>query len=254
VVFKKLRASLGSGVSVDTVLSNPNCVPGGVLAGEVRFTGGKVDYEVEGITLALSARVEVDTDDGTHHTWLEFSRAQVAGRFILAEGTQHAAPFQIPVPWETPITSVFGQSMRGMAVGLNTELELKGALDKGDTDPVEVHAMPAQQALLDGLLRLGFRFKAADLEKGRLYGSAMPFFQEIEFYAGGNYSHRINELEVTFIAKESSMEVLLEIDKRGGFLSSGHDAYNRFPVSYADAERMDWAAWLDQRFAALGAR
>jgi sporulation-control protein len=254
VVFKKLRASLGSGVSVDTVLSNPNCVPGGVLAGEVRFGGGKVDYEVESITLALAAKVEVDTDDGEYNTWMEFSRTQVTGRFTLQEGASHAVPFQFPVPWETPVTSVFGQQLRGMSVGLTTELELKGALDKGDSDPVQVHAMPTQQALLDGLLRLGFQFKGADLEKGTLQGSRLPFYQEIEFHAGPAYSRRMSQLEVTFIAGGSSMDVLLEMDKRGGFLTASRDAHNRFTVPYSEADRVDWASWLDQRFASLGVK
>ena len=30
------------------------------------------------------------------------------------------------------------------------------------------------------------------------------------------------------------MDVILEADKRGGFLTSSHDAYNRFTVRYDD--------------------
>jgi sporulation-control protein len=254
VVFSRLKASLGAGVSVDTVLTNPNVTPGGILAGEVRFTGGKVDYEVEGITLTLGAKVEVESGDEEYNTWMEFHRAPAAGRFVLTAGAAHAVPFQVAVPWETPVTAVFGQRLRGMSLGLRTELALDKALDKHDSDAIEVHALPAQQALLDGLARLGFGFRGADLEQGRLYGSTLPFFQEIEFYGGGRYARRINELELTFIARESSMDVLLEIDKRGGFLSAGHDSYNRFTVDYAEAQRLDWESWLDQRFSALTGR
>jgi sporulation-control protein len=141
-----------------------------------------------------------------------------------------------------------------MALHLRTELELAGALDKDDSDPIQVHALPAQQRLLDALARLGFRFHGADLERGRLHGSTMPFYQEIEFYPGGQYSHAMKELELTFIARDTSMDVMLEIDKRGGFLTSGGDAYNRFTVDYATVEQQDWEGWLHQRLAAVTGR
>ncbi len=38
---------------------------------------------------------------------------------------------------------------------------------------------------------------------------------------------------------------MLEIDKRGGMFTEGHDAYGHFTVDHASAERTDWAAQLD---------
>jgi sporulation-control protein len=254
VVFSRLKASLGGGVTVDTVLSSPHVTPGSMLGGEIRFTGGKVDYEVEGITLGLGALVEIEQGDSEGHRWIEFLKAPAAGRFQLPAGAAHAIPFQLEVPWETPISAVFGQPLRGMSVGLRTELELAKAMDKSDSDPIEVHALPAQQGFLEGLSRLGFGFRKADLELGRLHGSTMPFYQEIEFVPGGQYSRFMRELEVTFIAGPASMDVLLEFDKRGGFLTAGGDAYNRFTVRHDEAAQIDWTSWLDQRFAALSRR
>jgi sporulation-control protein len=254
MVFKRLKASLGSGVSVDTVLTNPNVVPGGELSGEVRFTGGSVDYDVDGIILTLVALVEVESGDNEYKSHQEFFRAPVAGRFQLREGASHAVPFQLTVPWETPITAVYGQQLRGMSLHLRTELELAGALDKDDSDAIHVHALPAQQRILDALGRLGFRFHGADLERGRVYGSSMPFYQEIEFYPGPQYSRAMKELELTFIAGPTSMDVLIELDKRGGFLSAGGDAYNRFTVDYASVDQQDWEGWLNQRLAAITSR
>ena len=72
-----------------------------------------------------------------------------------------------------------------MRLGVQTELALAGAMDKGDLDPLFVNPLPAQEHVLGALDRLGFRFKKADLERGTLRGSQMPFFQEIEYYAGG---------------------------------------------------------------------
>ena len=74
------------------------------------------------------------------------------------------------MPWETPITEVYGQHLHGMTMGLRTELEVARAVDKGDLDAVAVHPLPAQERILDALLRLGFRFSQADVERGRIHG------------------------------------------------------------------------------------
>ncbi|WP_405086248.1 sporulation protein [Microbispora sp. NBC_01389] len=60
-----------------------------------------------------------------------------------------------------------------------------------------------------------------------------PFYQEIDYHAGPEWRRYFNELELTFIAGPHSMDVILEADKRGGFLTSGHDVYNRFQVGTA---------------------
>ena len=39
--------------------------------------------------------------------------------------------------------------------------------------------------------------------------------------------------------------MVLEIDKRGGVFTEGRDAFGRFTVDHATADRTDWAAQLD---------
>ena len=153
-------------------------------------------------------------------------------------------PFSFPVPWETPITDVYGQRLHGMTMGLRTELVVAQAVDKGDLDQVAVHPLPAQERVLEAFARLGFRFARADLEHGGIYGvhQQLPFYQEIEFYPPPQYAGAINEVEVTFVADPSGVDVILEFDKRGGFLAPGHDAYGRFRVSHAEADTADWTA------------
>jgi hypothetical protein len=56
----------------------------------------------------------------------------------------------------------------------------------------------------------------------------LPSYQEIEFYPLPQLIGTINEVEVTFVADPEGVEVILEFDKRGGFLSAGHDADGRF--------------------------
>jgi sporulation-control protein len=234
MVFRKLMAAFGAGVEVDTVLSGTSVRPGELLRGVVNFRGGNADYKVEGIFIDLTAVVEVESGDNEYKTTYSFLRQQVAGSFQLSAGAAHSQPFEIPMPWETPISAIGGHPLHGMRLGVQTELALAGALDKGDLDPLFVNPLPSQEHVIAALDRLGFQFKKADLERGTLYGSTMPFFQEIEYYAGGNWRRYFNELELTFIAGPTQMDVILEADKRGGFLSSGHDAYNRFSVRYTD--------------------
>ncbi|MGH8878749.1 MAG: sporulation protein [Stackebrandtia sp.] len=225
MVFRKLKAAFGAGVSVDTVLSDSHVYPGGPLRGEVRFTGGGVDYNVQGITLELNAVVEVESGDNEYRTTYDFHRADVSGPFPLKEGASHAVPFEIQVPWETPLSSVGGNHLRGMRLGVATELKLEGALDKGDLDPLVVEPLPIHSRILEAIGQLGFAFHKADLEAGRISGSHMPFYQEIEYWSAGEFRRAFKALELTFISAPTTTKVILEVDKPGGFLSGGGDTY-----------------------------
>ncbi|WP_433296773.1 sporulation protein [Actinoplanes sp. CA-030573] len=245
MVFKKMMRAFGvGGPSVDTVLANPNTRPGLTLDGQVRILGGDHDAAIEQVILGLVTRVEHEHGDG----FVEFHRVPVAGAFQLRAGERRDLPFSFPVPWETPITDVYGRRLHGMTMGLRTELMVAKAVDKGDLDQVAIHPLPAQERILDAFAQLGFRFARADLEHGGIYGvrQQLPFYQEIEFYPSPQFAGAINEVEVTFIADPSGVEVVLEFDKRGGFLQPGHDAYGRFRIAHTEVETTDWTAVVAQ--------
>ncbi|RGC69262.1 Sporulation-control protein spo0M [Micromonospora sp. MW-13] len=248
MVFKKMLGAFGvGGPSVDTVLSNPGTRPGLVLAGQVNLTGGGHDVEIDHITLGLVTRVEAEGAEEEYDALVEFHRTQVAGGLRLSEGQRLSLPFQVPVPWETPVTTVYGQHLHGMTMGLRTEVAVRGAVDKGDLDPVHVHPLPVQERILEAFGRLGFQFKGADLERGYIAGlhQTMPFYQEIEYYAAPQYAHGVNEVELTFVTNEYGVDVVLEFDKRGGLFAGGHDSFGRYRVDHADADHVDWAAQVD---------
>ena len=248
MVFKKMLGAFGvGGPSVDTVLSNPNTRPGLPLTGQVNLTGGNHDVEIDHITLGLVTRVEVESDHGDHGAVGEFHRVVVASRLTLAAGQQLSIPFQVDMPWETPVTDVYGQHLHGMTMGLRTEVAVARAVDKGDLDPVAVHPLPVQERVLEAFARLGFRFKTADIEYGRLYGvnQTLPFYQEIEFWPGPQYAQGINEVELTFVANPHTVDVIVEFDKRGGMFTGGHDSVGRYTVSHADADTVDWERQVD---------
>ncbi len=193
--------------------------------------GGGSDYNVEGIFIDFTAVVEVESGDNEYHANYSFLRQPGRqARFHLTSGARHRAVPDPGRPGRAPISAIGGHPLRGMKLGVKTELSLAGALDKGDLDPLFVTPLPIQEHLIMALDRQGFRFSKADLERGTLQGSRMPFYQEIEYYAGPQWSRHFNALELTFITSPHAVDVILEADKRGGFMSSGHDTYNRFTV------------------------
>ncbi|MFH8987657.1 sporulation protein [Streptomyces sp. NPDC017940] len=254
--FKKLLASLGAGgASVETVLTEANVVPGGVVQGEVRIQGGSVDQRVEALSVGLQARVEVEGHDQETKQDIEFTKQRLGGAFELKAGAVHAVPFGLDIPWETPITHFAGRQLHGMNIGVTTELEIARAVDSGDLDPVNVHPLPAQQAILDAFGQLGFRFKSADMERGHIRGTRqrLPFYQEIEFFPPEQY-RGLNQVELSFVADDREMDVVLEMDKKPGLFSEGSDSYKSFKVGLNDFQGTDWAAYLNEWLSHVGSR
>jgi len=252
-----LRRVLALGVEVDTVLLDEYVLPGGYLTGEVRLLGGSVDQRVDGITLALLAHEWVT---GGREREDEFHRVAVSGPFTLPVRNTHVVPFRVPLPWETPLSEVNGQPIEDQAIRVRTELALAGALDKSDSDPLAVRALPAQQRIIDALANLGFRYFFADLETGRLPGSSLPIWQEIEFRPSAKYRDAMNELELTFIAGPSSVDILLEVSKyttvEPSFASlatrGSRDVLFRSTAEYSWLdEELDWESWVEERITTL---
>jgi sporulation-control protein len=235
------------GPSVETVLTSPDCRPGGFLEGQVQIVGGEHPVDIEYLAIGLLTRVEVESSDMDATADQEFHRERLTGSFRLERGARHEIGFNFDVPWETPITEVYGQHLHGMTMGLATELEVARAVDKSDLDAVAVHPLPAQERILDALLRLGFRFSRADVERGRVYGvhQTLPFYQEIEFFPPPQYAAGISQLELTFIPTPQTLQVVLEVDKRGGLFTEGRDAFGRFDIDYRTVDQQDWSAQLD---------
>ncbi|MBZ3901856.1 sporulation protein [Streptomyces griseiscabiei] len=247
MVFKRLLGSLGvGGPTVDTVLDPGAVRPGATLSGRVHLKGGDADFEIEHITLELVARVEAEHEEGESEGVAVFDRTTVGGGFRLAAGELREVPFTLALPWETPITELYGQAL-GIVLGVRTELAVADARDKGDLDQLNVTPLPAQEAILEALGRLGFGFRSADLEHGRIHGTGqqLPFYQEIELIPAPEYADRINEIELTFLAGPGGLEVVLEADKRGGAYSGSHDTLTRFTVSHAEVAQQDWNTLVD---------
>ena len=255
MAFRGMMARLGSGgAGVETVLDRPETTPGGAVTGTVHVTGGTVPQDVTEVRVALQATVEVERGDSSWREEVTFGTAAVAGAGRLEPGEQYRVPFSLSVPWQCPITAIDGWHLRGMRVGLRTRVDIPGSVDPGDLDPVTVLPLPVQRTVLHALDGLGFAFRGADVEKGHVRGSELPFYQEVEFAPPPGLRGRVNELEVTFLADPQGMDVVLEVDRRGGLLSEGRDVGGRLRLSHADTDVRTVAAHLDAAVRQLGAR
>ncbi|WP_017611151.1 sporulation protein [Nocardiopsis xinjiangensis] len=249
MVLKRLLAGIGfGGASVETVLDTPVATPGGALRGTVLIEGGEVEQHIEQLTVGLQSRVETEVGDHEIKNDVEFHRVSVGGQLDLSPGRRLHVPFELPVPWETPLTLHGNRRLHPMQVGVNTRLHVANAVDPGDVDPVDIQPLPSQTAVLDSLGSLGFAFKSADLERGRINRTRqqLPFYQEIEYRSPRRY-RGLNELELTMVTDHQGLDVVLELDKKRGLLfSEGRDTFHRFSVDHHGGAGRDWSGHLHQ--------
>lgn len=252
-MFSKVMASFGQGgATVDARLLDRNVRPGGTLHGEVILLGGQVDQEVESLAVTLLARVEQGTEGAT--TDLPFQNLQLAGRELVRTGAQIKVPFEVQMPWETPVTTVFGKYLTGMAVGLQTNLNLaRTVVDPQDVDAIPIEPLPAQHRILDAMTRIGCQFRSANLVKDRVAGvdQQLEFFQEINFAPPQGFASVFNEIAVTFLARPRDVQVVLDVDKRvrvlkgGGLSGRSQSRIGSFVVEYAAMGRTNWEQQIE---------
>ncbi|MQS06405.1 sporulation protein [Streptomyces alkaliphilus] len=255
MVFKRLLGSIGVGApTVDTVLEGGAVRPGGPLRGQVQLQGGQADFTIQHITLELVVRIGAPGapgagGDGKNLT--VFDRGVVAENFTLPQGALNSVPFELTLPWQTPITQLYGQPL-GVELGVRTELAIAAARDQGDLDMFAVEPLPAQEAVLEALGQEGFGFAAAALVPEALPGTGqqMPFYQEFDLVPPERFAHRVAELEMTFLPNPQGVEVVLEADKRAGTLPPGHPAGMLREVLAHDPAGRDWNAevlgWVER--------
>jgi sporulation-control protein len=255
-MFSKVLASFGQGgAKVDAQLLDHNVRPGGPLRGKVMLVGGQVDQEVQSLGVTLLARVEQGGDrDQVTLADLPFQNINLAGNAVVRAGQTLTVPFEVQLPWETPITTVLGKHLTGMAIGLQTMLDLGGSVvDPQDIDAVAIEPLPAQHRILDAFARLGFQFRAGGLEQNKITGldQQLPFYQEIRFAPSPAFAQAFFEVAVTFLATSAGMQVVLDVQKKvrvgkgSGLGPQGRPSIGAFPVDYARAGSVNWEQQIE---------
>lgn len=238
-MFKKLLASVGIGAAqVDTRLFKESLIPGEIVQGEVHIVGGDIAQEIDEIYMYVITHYEREANDSKVKEECVLLKHRLSERFSLQPKEQKAIPFAFQLPYETPLT------MGRQPVYLRTGLDIKNAIDPGDSDFIEVLPHPLMSKVIDAVKQLGFQLFKVDCEYNRYLGRNYPFVQEFEFRPTGSYRSRLEEMELIFFLKQDELEILLELDKRArGFLGAWEEAFNlderyaRFRLTAADEQR-----------------
>ncbi len=247
MAFKKLLARLGKGAaSVETTLETPVTHPGGEVRGVVVVAPGEVEQQVGFVAVALSAVVEVEGEDTEHETDVRFGEVRLAGEHTLTPGgAEQRYEFVLPVPVATPFTRLGGHELPKVRIGVRTELDLAGGVDGTDLDPIEVTALPLQEAVHRALAGLGFDLKGSDLERGGQ--GPFGFAQEVEYAPPSRWSDKMSEVEVSLTARdERTLDVTLQADRRSGWVTEGRDEVSRFTLGDGDDLEGVLVARLDE--------
>ncbi|MDA2806387.1 sporulation protein [Nocardiopsis suaedae] len=248
MAYMYLPASPGiGGPRVETVLPNPHVRPGEQVHGHVDLVGGAAPAHIGRILLGARAGVEAESD---RRTPVDAAAVQLSGPFVLAPGEHRRIPFAYPLNVQAPLTFAWGHPLRGSELGLSTFVEIAGGVRATDLDPLAVHPLPAQQAVLDAVAGLGFGLIGTDMERGGISGvhHDAPYHQEFEFRPGPNHIGRMEELELAFVAAPLGVLVVLEADKRGSLLSEGVDRRGGFQIPHQAA---DYRPQVHQQIEAL---
>ncbi|MEU9337901.1 sporulation protein [Streptomyces sp. NPDC048290] len=215
MVFRKFLSALGvNAPRVETVVENPAVRPGGTLHCTVTVAGGGADVDIERLRLELVVRAEDREADGSAGWYNPYTvvAADIDG-FRVAAGETVTHRVDLQVPWEMPLTHGRGARIRGGRAAVRTELAVDRAFDKGDFDEISVHALPAQDAVLQAYEDLGFRLHEAEVKIGLLRSAprmedrqTAPYWQEIDFFYPESWNMGRQELETVFIAREDSLD------------------------------------------------
>ena len=239
--FKNVLSKVGIGAAkIDTVLDSDVVYPGAPLTGTIHIEGGKVAQSIQKIDLDVRCNYMAEVvntrtaEDGEKIEEIEIvERTATLIAYDLPEvfeiqpGEQRQVSFSIEMPLASPLT--LGHSN----TWVETNLDIEFALDKSDRDYLQVNPNKLQAAVLEGLESLGLVL--ADAENEEVSRFELPFMQELEFEVqGGIFAGHIEEVEVIFINREESVQVLLEIDRHAlgiaGFFTSGFDDESRVAI------------------------
>ncbi|MFC7678433.1 sporulation protein [Paenibacillus sp. GCM10028914] len=212
--FNKILASVGIGaVQVDTRLEKSAYYPGEDIRGVIHITGGNVEQNVDKIYIKLMTEYTRESNDKKYSESFTLAKIRASDKLIVQPGEKLEIPFEFPLPLETPLT------LSRQPVWLRTGLDIENAIDPKDRDFIEVTPHPYAAVVFDAVSKLGFRFKEATCEYHSRLGRGIPFVQEIEFYPGREFAHRVKELELIMHLERDGLSVLVEVDRRGRGLS-----------------------------------
>jgi sporulation-control protein len=227
------RIGIGS-AEIDTILETETVQPGDSIPARIEIEGGSDDQEVDEIDLAIMTRYEVESDDGSSYSSEEITETELTDGFTIEAGEERTIdPGLIHVPESTPPT--IGKTQVWVYTGLDIDL----SVDPKDKDHLEVLPGPSLEALLEAVENLGFRRSSVDNVKSRSFGPGR-FAQEFEYKPrSGPYSGQLDEIELFPVRQGDRLEVVVEVDKRGGSIFGSDESHHRITIDGTDSAHIE---------------
>ncbi|MFE0649342.1 sporulation protein [Streptomyces sp. NPDC059534] len=213
MVFKRLLGRGGIPLEIDTIVQSEPARPGGLLTGEVVVRAPERDIEVGSVTLRLTANAPLfhKGDGDGEQEGDRFDYVSASGYFTLKKGGERRIHFRHRVKWETPLSELDGQELKGALLTLHTEVDAEGIKSQTDNDVVRVTGTPLHQAVFDAFSAAGY-----DCDTSRIFTGTIPR-TEYHVYAVQGFlltdrthdGQRPRELELTFHANAVGAEIFL---------------------------------------------
>lgn len=235
---------------VELALAAEAVEPGGILRGAIQLSDRVPTGRIEDMFLELVAYGEAQPPA------VIFRRFSVGGLVGRLEGGM-AGRFTAAVPWETPVTQLFGVTLP-VTVAVRATVAVSGVRGKGPLLPFPVRPLPVQEAVANGIANLGFTLTSARMVQGQIAGTTqrLPFYQEFRLAAPGQYRRVMRELSLILLTHAGGVEVAMDSDRPTGSNAGGVLA--QFIVRHEDVARRDWAdeaeRWLQHLTARGGTR
>lgn len=248
-MFKSLLKKIGFGnAKVDARLRGGAVQQGGVLEGDVFITGADDATTIDELYLRVVTEYKREGDDYSTTEHCTLAEHKLFDRFTVQPREQKTVPFRLQLPFETPVTTVGYQK-----VYLQTTMETSAIFDPNDTDPIQVVPHPFTERVLSALQSLGFQLYKVDCEYTPRFGGRFPFVQEFEFKPGNEFYGRLDELEAYLRPNPNGIEVVFQVDRRGGLFSEffgSDEKYASTNLSAADLQNPNLPAVLRNLIAA----
>ncbi|MFJ5964002.1 sporulation protein [Bacillus sp. NPDC093026] len=208
--LKRMAAKIGIGAAkIDTVLEKAVYQPGDTVKGTVTIKGGNIDQETKFVKIKVVQRYDIEQDDDQVTKYTNIVVHHVTDAFTIKANETYNFPFAFHLPLDTPVT------MGKTTTELVTDLDLQGAIDKADYDPIQVTVHPWISQILKAIDILGFDLIEVDCKDARNLKRRLPFIQEFEFVpVTGPFYGLLDELEVMFFINEKGVEMHVEIDRK----------------------------------------
>ncbi|MFF2027183.1 sporulation protein [Streptomyces sp. NPDC058171] len=205
--FLKMMANGLNPPEVTTELDRTRVRPGERMTARVMVEGGAAEVVLQQLTVELVVRFETD---GEHE--VRYLRPVTVHTFegprTLAAGAKFEKEAVFELPWEMPLTHTGGRALTGAYSAVRTALTIDDAVDRGDLDVVEVHALPEQAAVLKAMTVIGFRLQDTEVKLGVSKGSRQTsgWWQEIELKFPSWYRGN-DDLELHLVTRDGEIDV-----------------------------------------------